>query len=146
TVTVGAYDQGVRTTGLVARRPVYRRLQHDLFGRLALRAIEPGGPLGFAEDIHYAVITDPVTRAEVAMSVVVERAPGDAARVLRIGGELIVDTRVPERVLHQPVSVVYRLGVVSVADEFSVQISWVVRRLKWEAEVVYREDVFEQLR
>ena len=91
-VAVGA-DHGLRKSdGFVAARPVECGLKHDFFRRIALRFIESRSRFGFAEDVGDAVIADAVAGAEIAVGVVVESAPADAARILRIGGELVVDT------------------------------------------------------
>jgi hypothetical protein len=89
---------------------VKRRHEHDFFVGIALRAVEAGGRLGLAEDIGDAVIADAVAGAEVRVGVVVEGAPADAAGVLRIGGQLVVNARMAQRVFAQPLDVVDGLG------------------------------------
>jgi hypothetical protein len=63
--------------------------------------VESGGGLGLAKDVGDAVVADAVAGAEVGVGVVVESAPADAARILRIGSELVVDARVADGVLAQ---------------------------------------------
>ena len=113
--------------GFVAARPVEGGLEHDLFAGIALRFVEAGGGLGLAEDVGDAVIADAVAGAEVGVGVVVEGAPADAAGVLRIGGELIVDAGVAEGVLALALIVVDGLGGEGVADELGVQIARMIR-------------------
>ena len=97
-----------------------------------MRLVEAGGRLGLAEDVRDAVVADAVAGAEVGVRVVVEGAPADAARVLRIGGKLIVDARMAQRVLALPLVVVGGLGGIGVADELRVEIARMVRRLSAE--------------
>ncbi len=82
-------------------RPVERRLQHDLFVRVALRFVKARGGFRLAENIGDAVVADAVARAEIRVGVVVEGAPADAAGVLRIRRELIVNARMAQRVFAQ---------------------------------------------
>ena len=119
--------------------------QDDLLIGVALRAVEAGGGLGLAEDVGDAVVADAVAGAEVAVGVVIEGAPADAAGVLRIGGQLIVDAGVADGVFAQPLDVVDGLGGIGVADEFGIQIEGMIGRLEREAEVVHGEDVFKEL-
>ena len=145
-VAVGA-DYGLGEADVfIAARPVEGWLQHNLFLRIALRLVESGRGLGLAEDVRDAVVADAVARAEVAVGVVVEGAPADAAGVLRIGGQLVVNARVAQGVFAQALDVVDGLGGVGVADKFGIEIERMIGRLQREAEVVHGEDVFEQLR
>src|SRR5260370_415630 len=96
-------------------------LEHDFFFRFALRFVETGGGLGLAEDIGDAVIADAIAGTEVGVGVVVEGAPADSARILRIGRKLVVDARMAESVFALPLVVVGGLGGESVADKFGVQ-------------------------
>ena len=144
-IAVGG-DQGIgEAPVLIAARPVEGWHEDDLFFRVALRAIETGGRLGLAEDVSNAVIADAVAGAEVVVSVVVEGAPADAAGVLRVGGQLIVDTRVADGVLAEAFDVVDGLGGIHVAVKFGVEIERMIGRPEREAEVVHGEDVFKQL-
>ncbi len=115
------------------------------FGGIALRFVEAGGGFGLAEDIGDAVIADAVAGAEVGMRVVVEGAPADAAGVLRIGGELVVNARVAKGVLALALIVVGGLGGEGVADELGVEIAGMIRRFQGKSEVVHGEDIFEKL-
>src|SRR4249919_2085835 len=93
-VAIGANNGFGEADGFVATCPVEGGFEDNFFGGIALRFVKTGGGLGFAENIGDAVIADAIAGAEVAVSVVVEGAPADAAGVLRIGGELVVDARV----------------------------------------------------
>src|SRR6185437_6935415 len=106
---------------------------------------EAGGGLGLAEDVGDAVIADAVAGTEIGVGVVVEGAPSDAAGVLRIGGQLVVDAGVAQRVLALALVIVGGLGGEGVAHEFGIQIAGMVRRFEGEAEVVHGEDVFKEL-
>ena len=144
-VAVGADDGLGEADGLVAAGPVEGGLQHDLFCGIALRFVEAGGGLGLAEDIGDAVVADAVAGAEVGVGVVVEGAPADAAGVLRIGGQLVVDAGVADGVLALALVVVDGLGGIGVADELGVEVARMVRLPQRKAEVVHGEDVFEEL-
>ena len=121
------------------------RLEDDLFGGVALRFVEASGGLGLAEDVGDAVVADAVAGAEVGVGVVVEGAPADAAGVLRVGGDLVVDAGVAQGVLALALVVVGGLGGERVADELGVEVERMIGLAQREAEVVHREDVFEQL-
>src|SRR5208337_1132407 len=99
---------------------------------------------GLAKNIRDAVVADAVAAAEIAVRVVVESAPGDAAGILRIGGELIVDTRVANSMLRQALLVVDGFSRIGVADELGIQITGMVGRLQWPAEIVHGEHVFQE--
>jgi len=142
---VGAHDGLGKADRLVAACPVECRFEHNLFCWIALRFVEAGGKLGLAEDVGDAVIADAVAGSEVVVRVVVEGAPSDAARVLRIRRDLVVNARMAQRVLAQPLDVVGGLCRESVADEFGVEITRMVRWSKRESEIVHREDIFEKL-
>src|SRR5580692_1858127 len=80
------------------------------------------------------------------MRVVVEGAPANAACILRIGCELIMNASVAQRVLALALVVVGGLGGERVPDEFCIQIAWMVRRLQRETEVVHGKYVFKKFR
>ena len=120
------------------------RNEDDFLIGVALRTVETCCRLGLAEDVGDAVVADAVAGAEVGVGVVVEGAPADAAGILRIGGQLVVDSRVANGVFAQALDVVDGLGGIGVAVEFGVEIERMIWRLEREAEVVHGEDVFEQ--
>ena len=80
------------------------------------------------------------------MGVVVKRAPSDAAGIVRVRRELVVNACMAQRVLSEALDVVNRFRRIGVTDKLGVEISRVVRRLQGEAEVVHGENVFEKLR
>jgi len=120
--------------------------ENHFFRRIALRTIESRRRFGFAEDVGYAVIADAVSRSKVGMGVVVECAPADSSGVLRIGGELIVNTRVADGVFRLALYRVDALGGISVADKLRVEIARVVRLQQRPAKVVHRENILEKFR
>ena len=85
--------------GFIAARPVEGGLENDFFGRFALRFVEAAGGFELAKDVGDAVIADAIAGSEVGVRVVVEGAPAYAACVLRVGGDLVVDAGVAQRVL-----------------------------------------------
>ena len=123
-----------------------RRLEHDLFRRIALRFVKTGGRLGDAKDIGDAVIANTVAGTEIPVRVVVERAPADAPCIPLVGCELIVYARMPQRVLRHALDLVFALGRNVWPYEFGVQVKRMIRRPQRKAEIVHREHVFEQLR
>ncbi len=97
-VAVGAEHCLSKDERLVAACPVECGFEHHFLLGLDLRFVEARSWLGFAEDVEDAVVADAVACAKAGVGVVIERAPGDAARILGSGGELIVDAHVAERV------------------------------------------------
>ena len=91
------------------------------------------------------MVADAVAGAEVVVGVVVKGAPADAAGVLRVGGDLIVDAGVADDVFALAFVGVDGFGGEGVADELGVEIAGMVGLQKGEAEVVASEDVFEEL-
>src|SRR6266536_74065 len=144
-VAVGTDDRLRESNGRVASRPVKCRLQHDLFRRVTLRFVESRGRLWLSEYVGDTVITNAVTRTEIAVRVVIEGAPADPASILRIGGQLVMDAGVPQRVLSETLHLVDRLRGIGVPNEFGVQIPRMVRRFQWKAEIVHGKDVFHKL-
>ena len=145
-VAVGTEDGFGEAHRFVASRPVECRFEHDFFGRVTLRLVETGSGFRLAEDVSNTVITDAVARSEIAMCVVVERAPANAARVLRIRRQLIVNAGMPHRVLRKPFGVVDCLGRKGVAHKFSIQVTRMIRRLQRKSEIVHSEHIFQKLR
>src|SRR6185312_10601869 len=84
--------------------------------------------------------------AEVVVRVVVERAPSESAGVLRIGSEMVVNACVTNDVLQLALVGVDRFGGKRMADELGVEKARMVRLLQRPAEIVERENVFEELR
>ena len=144
-VAVGADNRFRESDRLVAACPMEGGLQHNFILRLALRLVEPGSRLRLAEHIGDAVVANAVARSEVAMRVVIECAPANAAGVLRIGGELVVNARVPQRVLSQALHLVNCFGRVGMPNEFRVQIPRMVRRFQGETKVVHGKHIFQKL-
>src|SRR5450631_2823534 len=132
--------------GLISGSPMEGGHENNFLRRIALRTIEPRSRLGFAEDVRNAVITDAVARSKVGVGVVVERAPPNAAGILRIGSELIVHTRVADCMLCLPLHSVDALGRIGVTDELRVQITRVVWLQHGPAKIVHREHIFQKLR
>src|SRR5450755_1374851 len=91
-----------------------RRFQHDFLRRVALRFVESCGGLGFSEHIRDAVITNTIARTKVAVRVVVEGAPANTAGILRIGGKLVMDAGVTQRMLGQALHLVDGLSEPSI--------------------------------
>src|SRR6266571_2295113 len=138
-------DDGLgESDGFIAASPVEGGLDDDFFLGIALRFVETGSGLGFAENVGDAVIADAVAGTEIGVSVVIEGAPADAAGVLRIGSKLIVNARVAQRVFGQALDLVDGLGGIRVAHEFGVEIARVVGRLQGETKIVHSEYVFEE--
>src|SRR6202044_945089 len=111
-----------------------------------LGAIESACRFEFAKNIRHAVVADAIAGTEIGVGVVVEGAPTDAAGVLRIGGELIVNTRVTQGMFALALIVVGGLSGKSVPDKLGVQVARMIRRFEWNAEVVHGENVFEEFR
>src|SRR5580704_7133289 len=103
-------------------------LENDLVLRIALRFVETRSRLGLAENVADPVVADAIAGAKVRMRVVVEGAPADAARILRVRRKLIVHARVANRVLAQPLQAVDGLGRIRMSDELRVEILRMVRR------------------
>src|SRR5271165_5524434 len=100
-------DHGLgKADRFIATRPMESGFEHNFFRRSTLRLVEARGRLRLTKDVGHAVVANAVAAAEISMGVVVERAPTDAARILRIGSKLIVDPRMTDGVLHQPLFVV----------------------------------------
>src|SRR5258708_11606346 len=74
-IAIRTDDRFGESNGFITAGPVERGLEDHFFRRIALRLIEAGGGLGFAENVGYAVIADAVTVAEAAVRVVSEGAP-----------------------------------------------------------------------
>ena len=144
-VAVGADHHLRKTDRLIAARPVEGGFEDDLFRGIALRLVEAGGGFVLAEDVGDTVVAEAVARAEVGMGVVVEGAPADAARILRIRRKLVVNAGVTKCVLALALVVVGGLGWVGVADKLGVEVLAVDGLLERKAEVVHGEDVFEEL-
>ncbi len=123
-----------------------RRLEHDFFRGIALRLVEARRWLGLAENVGDAVIADAIAGAEVSVSVVVKGAPADAAGVLRVRSQLVVDAGVAHRVFGEALHLVDGLGGIGVPDKLGVQIARVIGRLQRETEIVHGENIFEEFR
>src|SRR5215813_7698032 len=146
-VAVGThYRVGERVGKVAPRRPDEAGLQHNLFTRITLRCVKAGGGLGQTEDVAYTVEAHAVAGTKVVMRVVVEGAPTDAARVLRIRSQLIVYSRMPQRVLGQAFGVVVWFGNEGMADELGVQIARMIGRPQRKTEVVHGEHIFQPFR
>src|SRR5664279_3178917 len=89
-VAIGADDRLGESDGRIASGPVECRLKHDFFCGITLRLVEPCGRFWFPEYICHPVVTNTVTGAEISVRVVIEGAPSNPARILQIGGELIM--------------------------------------------------------
>src|SRR5258707_1203294 len=129
-IAVGTNDRFGEASRLIAVGPVKRGLENNLLRWIALRLVESCRGLGLAKDVGNTVIADAVARAEVGMRVVVERAPADPARILRIGCQLIVDPRMTQGVLALPFVVIGCLRREGMAHEFRVEIARMVRLLE----------------
>ena len=132
-VAIGADDRLGESDRCIASRPMERGFEHDLLRGIALRLVEPGGGLGFAENVGDPVIADAIAGAKITVRVVVESAPADAAGILRIGRQLVVDAGVAQRVFGKALHLVDGLGRIGVADEFGVQIARMIGRLQRES-------------
>jgi hypothetical protein len=143
-VAVRTHHRLRESNRFVAARPVERRLQHYFVRRVALRFVESRGRLGLAKNIGHSVVADSFAAAEIPMRVVVEGAPADTARVLRIGGKLVVNARMPHGVLGQSFDLIDRLCRISVPHEFRVEITRMVRLLQRKTKIVHRENVFQK--
>src|SRR5215469_16013068 len=80
------------------------------------------------------------------MGVVVEGAPADSTGVLRARSKLVVDAGMANGVLSEALDLVNCFRRIGVTAEFGVQITWMIRGLERETEVVHGEDVFEEFR
>src|SRR5581483_8989902 len=89
----------------------------------------------FAENIKHAVIADAVARAKIKVRVVIKRAPANTTRILRIRSQLIVHTRMADRVLTLARILVNSLCRIGMPYKLRVQITRMVRRLQWPAEI-----------
>lgn len=94
-----------------------------------MRFVKSGSWLGLAEYISDAVVTNAVARAEISVRVVIEGAPADAAGILRIGSELVVDASVAQRMLGEAFYLVDGLRGIGVPDKFRIQVARMVGRL-----------------
>src|SRR5215472_6332347 len=145
-VAVGAhYRVGERIGEVAPCRPDEAGFQHNFFTRITLRCVKAGRGLGQTEDVAHTVEADAVAGTEVVMRVVVEGTPSDAARILRIRSQLIVYSRMPQRVLGQAFGVVVWFGNEGMPDELCVQIAWMIRRPQRKTEVVHGEHIFQPL-
>ena len=84
------------------RKRLLRLYGAEIVGRFALAGIGVGREFGFAEHVHDAVVTDAVARAEILVGVVVEEAPADGPRDLRVPEGRIQHLQVPDHVLRLP--------------------------------------------
>src|SRR5215469_14188672 len=80
------------------------------------------------------------------MRVVVEGTPSDAAGILWIGCQLVMNTCVTNGVFGKSLDLIDRLRWIGVADKLCIEITGMIRRLQREAEVVHREHVFQEFR
>src|SRR5271165_392075 len=81
-VAIRANDRLGKADGGIAARPMKRGFEDDLVGGIALRLVETGGGFRLAKHVRDAVVADAVAGAEIAVRVVVEGAPSNAARIL----------------------------------------------------------------
>ena len=128
-VAVGTHNCLRKSDRCVASRPMKCRLKHYFFLGIALRFVEPGCRFGLAKNVGYAVVTNPIPGAKISMGVVVEGAPANAPGVLRIGGKLVMDAGVAQRMFGKSLHLVDRLGWICMTDKLGVQIAGMVRRL-----------------
>ena len=112
----------------------------------ALRFVKAGGWLWLPENVDDAVVANSVAAAKIGVRVVIESAPTDAARVLRVGGQLIVNTRMAHGVLGQALDLVNRFGGIGVPDKFGVEVARMMGRLQGKTKIVHGENVFEEFR
>jgi hypothetical protein len=75
------------------------------------------------------VVADAVAGAEVRVGVVVEGTPADAAGILRIGRELVMDASMAKGVLAVPFVVVGGFCREGVVDELGVELARMIRLL-----------------
>src|SRR5206468_9124702 len=115
-------------------------------GWITLRFVKPCSSLWFTEDICNAVIADPITRPEVRMCVVVKCAPPNAARILRIGSQLIMDPRVSQGMLSLSFIIIGCLGWKGMSDKLGIEIARMIWFFEWKPEIVHGEHIFEELR
>src|SRR3954452_22155793 len=120
------------------------RLKHDLLGRIALGLVESRRRFGFTEHICHSVVANAIARTEIAVSVVIEGAPANPSRILRVGRKLIGNARMAHCVLGEALNLIDRLRGICMSHEFSVQITRMVRRFQGEAKIVHRKYVFEE--
>ena len=107
-----------------AVRPMERGFENNLSRGIALRHVKASSGLVLAKDIGDTVIADAVPCTEVRVCVVIEGAPTDAAGVLRVGGELIVNPRVAQGMLALAFVVVGRLRRKSMTDKPRYSGTW----------------------
>src|SRR5690242_14475168 len=77
-LTIRRNHRDVETLVTIPARPVKRRLQDDLFRRIALRLVKSTGRFRNPENISNAVIANAIGGTEVRVRVVVKRAPSNA--------------------------------------------------------------------
>src|SRR5258708_12208216 len=111
-------------------------LHHNLLRGIALRFVKPRGRLRFSKYVGDAVITDSIARAEIAMGVVVECAPTNAAGVLRIGRKLVMHPSMTNRMFGEAFHLVDGLRRVGLAHKLRIQISRMIGRLHREPQTV----------
>ena len=66
------------------------------------------------------MVADAIARTEIPVRVVIEGAPADAASVLRIGSQLIVNASMTHGMLREALDLINRLGRVGVPDKFRI--------------------------
>src|ERR1700756_5280052 len=143
-VAVGT-DHGLgESYGFITARPMKCGLEYDFFRRIALRSVETGGRLWLPEDVGDAVVADSVARAEISVRVVVEGAPADAARILWIRRQLVMDARVAQGVFREAFDLIDGFRGIGVPDELGVQVARMIGRLQREAEIVHGENIFQK--
>ena len=122
-VAVGQHDQGQHFAAVFfAPGPVGHGLQHHLLSRVALAGVAPGGELGFAEDVHHAVVADAVARTEVFVGVVVKHAPANGATDDGVLVRLVQHIQVACHMFGLAVFGVDALGGVHVAVELGDEV------------------------
>ena len=85
-IAVGQNDQWQnQALATLAPRPEGHGLHHRFVADIALALIGISGKLGNAKHITDAVITDPVSTAEILMRVVIKQTPGNTTGDIRIG-------------------------------------------------------------
>src|SRR5438309_9774038 len=80
------------------------------------------------------------------MCVVIKRAPPDATRILRIGSQLIMDSRVSQGMLSLPFIIIGCLGWKGMSDKLGIEIARMIGFFEWKPEIVHGEHIFEELR
>ena len=145
-VAVRTDDSFGKAGRFIAVGPVERWFEDNLNGWITLRFVKPCSRLRFTKDICNAVIANSITRPEVRMCVVVKRAPPNAAGILRIGSQLIMDPRVSQGMLSLPFVIIGCLGWKGMSDKLGIKIARMIGFLEWKPEIVHREHLFEELR